>query len=119
MGTAVLGAILVLTIAFEDFGSLPATIPILAALAAQAAIGHKFRATRSQWAAWGLMATYLTAAVLHLLQTHLWSSIVIKVAIAFVYIRGFKASIDYEELDKLIRAPQVPTSDHVNMSSDG
>jgi hypothetical protein len=104
IGTAVLGILFVLTIWLEDFGGTVDAVPILSTLVAQALVGYKLRDHRSHWAAWGLMATYLASAVISSIQVGLLSGLLVKLAIGYVYIRGFLAAIDYDDLTNKIAA---------------
>ena len=107
IGTAGLGALLVLTVWLDDFGGPTEAAPIFTSLVAQALVGYKLRARRSQWAAWGLMATYVASAVLSSIQLGLLSGLLAKLLIGYVYMRGFLAAIAYEDLTKKIEAGSV------------
>jgi len=65
---------------------------------------------RSQWAAWGLMVMYLANVALSSLRYGLLSGIILKVALAYVYIRGWLATLDYEELSKQIATLSAKTA---------
>ncbi len=103
VGTAVIGSLLVLVIIADDPNGITEGLPVLSTLVAQGLVGYKLR-ERSQWAAWGLMATYLASLATSVLVYSIWSGIVGKVAIGYVYVRGWLATLDYEELDKQIAA---------------
>ena len=114
IGTAGFGVLVTLTLWLDDFGGVPQTLPILTTFVAQALVGYKMRDHRSQWAAWGLMATYLTSAVLSSIQVGILSGLLVKLVIGYVYVRGFLAAIDYEDLTGKINAAsaaQVPKGD--------
>jgi hypothetical protein len=112
MGTAGLGAVLVLTVWVDDFGGATEAIPILSSLFAQALVGYKLRDRRSQWAAWGLMATYLASAVISSIQIGLLSGLLVKLVVGYVYVRGFLAAIDYADLTTKIAAASASEGPH-------
>src|SRR5262245_60376265 len=67
IGTAALSALLIVVIVADEPAALGQAVPLLSTLAGQAAVGHKLR-ERSQWAAWGLMATYAAGFALSAVQ---------------------------------------------------
>ena len=103
MITAGLGAVLVLAMGLSDLDSMPLAISLLGSLASQGAIGYKL-SPRTQWAAWGLMITYLASVVISVFVYGIWSGIVPKAIVGYVYVRGFLATLDHEELTKQIDA---------------
>jgi hypothetical protein len=109
IGAAALGFLLVLGIALDDFGGIPQALPILSTLAGQAATGYKLR-QRSQWAAWGLMAMYAASFALSALAQGILSGLLLKLAIGFVYVKGFLVTLDYEELTQQIAAATPASS---------
>jgi hypothetical protein len=66
MGTAALGSLLVIAIVVEQPSVTAIAIPVLSTLFAQGAVGYKLR-ERSQWVAWGLMATHAASIATSLL----------------------------------------------------
>ncbi len=103
IGTAVVGSLIVLVIIAADPSGAIEALPVLSTLFAQGVIGHKLR-ERSQWAAWGLMATYIVSIATSVLIYSIWSGIIGKLAVGYVYVRGWLATLDYEELDRQIAA---------------
>ena len=103
IGTAVVGSVLVLVMVADDPSRATEGLPVLSTLVAQGVVGYKLR-ERSQWAGWGLMATYVASIAASVLVYSIWSGILGKLAIGFVYVRGWLATLDYEELDKQIAA---------------
>ncbi len=90
-------------IAADEPGGLAGIVPFLPTLAGQAAVGYKLR-ERSQWAGWGLMVMYVANAVLSSIKYGVLSGIVLKIALGYVYVRGWLATLDYEEISKKIAA---------------
>ena len=109
IGTAVLGSLFVLAVGLSDLSLMSEALPLLSTLFAQGVIGYKLR-ERSQWAAWGLMATYVASFVVTILVYGMWSGILLKVAVAYMYVRGWLATLDYEELSKQIAEATVAPS---------
>lgn len=103
MGTAALTAVIILAIVADEPGALRNAVPLLSTLFGQAAVGYKLR-ERSQWAAWGLMATYAVGFALSALAYGVLTGFIGKVAIGYVYVRGWLATLDYPELCKEIAA---------------
>jgi hypothetical protein len=101
IGTAGLGFILGLLVGLSDLAFLSQALPLLSTFFAQGVIGYQLQ-QRSQWAAWGLMATYAGSFVLTVLIYGVWSGIIIKLVIGYVYVRGWLATLDYEELTRQI-----------------
>ncbi len=101
MITAVLGSLLVLTIGLSDLSIMSEVIPLLSTLFAQGVIGYKLK-ERSQWAAWGLMASYIASFAVTLLVYGVWSGLLVKIVVGFVYVRGWLGTIDYDDLTKQI-----------------
>src|SRR2546423_3867018 len=77
MGTAALGALIVIAFAASDTSLIGDLLPLFAALVAQALVGYKLR-EHSEWAAWGLMATYAASFAASLLVYGVWSGILFK-----------------------------------------
>ena len=110
IGTAIAGSVLVLVFIADDPNGATEALPVLSTLWAQGLVGYKLR-ERSQWAAWGLMATYLASLAASVLVFSIWSGILGKLLIGFVYVRGWLATLDYEELNKQIAARAVTGGD--------
>src|SRR5712691_8945532 len=102
MGTAGLATAGVLLLGLSDLSVMSQVIPLLSSFFAQGLIGYKLRERRSQWAAWGLMATYVASFAVSIMVYGLWSGILLKLVIGCVYTRGWLATLDYEELSKQI-----------------
>src|SRR6267142_117317 len=103
MGTAGLAAVIILAIVADEPGALGGAVPLLSTLFGQGAVGYKLR-ERSQWAAWGLMATYTVGFAISALQYGVLTGIIGKAAVGYVYVRGWLATLDYPELCKEIAA---------------
>ena len=103
IGSAVLTAVIILAIVADEPGALRDAVPLLSTLFGQAAVGYKLR-ERSQWAAWGLMVTYAAGFALSAVEYGLLTGIIGKLAIGYVYVRGWLATLDYPELCKEIAA---------------
>jgi len=103
IGSAVLTAVIILAIVADKPGALRDAVPLLSTLFGQAAVGYKLR-ERSQWAAWGLMVTYAAGFALSAVEYGLLTGIIGKLAIGYVYVRGWLATLDYPELCKEIAA---------------
>ena len=111
IGTATLGSVFVLAAGFSDLSFFWEALPLLTSLVAQGLIGYKLR-ERSQWSAWGLMATYVASFAVSVLVYGTWSGVLFKLAIGYVYVRGWLATLDYEELSKQIaEATAAPSGD--------
>ena len=98
IGTAVFVGILYVTVWLGDLSGGVEIVSVFSTLIAQGLFGYKLRLSRSQFAAWGLMAAYLAGIAVTFVNGTIWSGILVKAAIAYVYIRGFLATLDYEEL---------------------
>ncbi len=109
IGTAIVGSVLVFVLLAYDPSRAPERLPVLSTLVAQGVVGYKLR-ERSQWAAWGLMATYVASIATSVLVYSIWSGILGKLAIGFVYARGWLATLEYEDLNKQIAALSAPTT---------
>jgi len=103
IGSAVLTGVIILAIVVDEPGALRDAVPLLSTLFGQAAVGYKLR-ERSQWAAWGLMVTYAAGFALSAVEYGLLTGIIGKLAIGYVYVRGWLATLDYPELCKEIAA---------------
>jgi hypothetical protein len=112
IGTAVLWAVLILAATVSRPSQFTNVVPILTALFAQALIGYKLR-SRSQWAAWGLMATYAAAFVLSAVENGIWSGLLFKVLIGYVYVRGWVSTVRYEDLSRRIAQATTAETDAV------
>jgi len=78
-------------------------LPLFSTFFAQGVIGYKLR-ERSQWAAWGLMASYAGSFAVTILVYGVWSGMLVKLAVGYMYVRGWLATLDYEDLTKQIAA---------------
>jgi len=107
MITAAVGSILVLGIGLSDLSIMSEVLPMLSTLFAQGLIGYKLK-ERSQWAAWGLMASYVASFTATLLVYGVWSGLFLKIAVGVVYVRGWLGTIDYEDLTKQINEATAP-----------
>ena len=103
IGTAVLGSLFVLLIGLSDLTFMSEALPLFSTFFAQGVIGYKLR-ERSQWAAWGLMATYAASFAVTIVIYGAWPGMILKIAIGYVYVRGWLATLDHEELTKQIAA---------------
>ena len=103
IGTAVLSSVFILVVVVDEAGSFNEAAPLLSTLVGQGLVGYKL-GQRSQWAAWGLMVTFAGSAVLSSMRYGIWSGILVKLAVGFVYVRGWLATLDYEEVSKQIAA---------------
>ena len=101
MVTGVLGSIAVVVIAFVNHSAISQVVPVLSTLIAQAIVGYNLK-DRSTWAAWALMVSYLASVALTLFVYGVWSGLLLKLAIGFIYVRGWLGTIDYDELTKQI-----------------
>lgn len=105
IGTAALGSIFVLGVGLSDLSFLSEGLPLFSSFFAQGLIGYKLR-ERSQWAAWGLMASYIASFAVTVVVYGVWSGILVKAAVGFMYVRGWLATLDYEDLTKQIAAAE-------------
>ncbi len=105
MATAVAGSLLVFAIGVSDLSVMSEVVPVLSTLFTQGIIGYKLK-DRSQWAAWALMVSYVASFAVTVLVYGAWSGLLFKIAIGFVYVRGWLGSIDYHELTKQISEAQ-------------
>lgn len=103
IGTAALGSLLVLLLGLSDLTFMSEALPLFSTFFAQGVIGYKLR-ERSQWAAWGLMATYAGSFAVTILVYGAWSGMLVKLAVGYMYVRGWLATLDYEDLTKQIAA---------------
>src|SRR6266581_5275921 len=111
IGTAALGSVFVLAAGLSDLSFISEALPLLSTLFAQGVVGYKLR-ERSQWAAWGLMAMYAASFAVSILVYGAWSGILFKLAIGYMYVRGWLATLDYEDLSKQIaQATSAPAGD--------
>jgi len=116
-GPAVAGSLLVLSIGLSDLSVMSEMVPVLSTLFTHGIIGYKLK-DRSQWAAWALMVSYVASFAVTLLVYGAWSGLWFKIAIGFVYVRGWLGAIDYHELTKQISAAQNAVGAGVNSSDD-
>lgn len=103
IGTAAVGAVIVLVIVADDPGARAGALPLLSTFFAKGAVGYKLR-ERSQWAAWGLMVMYAVACALTAIEYGFFTGIIGKVVVGYVYVRGWLATLDYPEVCKEIDA---------------
>jgi hypothetical protein len=97
IGTAAFGTVLVLLVGLTDLSIISQVVPVISSLVAQGLVGSKLK-DRSQWAAWGLMATYIASFAVTVIVYGVWSGVLVKAAIGYVYTRGWLATLDYEDL---------------------
>ncbi len=107
IGTAVLGSVFVLALGLSDLAFMSQAVPLFSSFFAQGLIGYKLR-ERSQWAAWGLMASYIASFTVTIVVYGVWSGILVKAAVGYMYVRGWLATLDYEELTKQIAEATTP-----------
>ena len=103
IATAVLGGLGVLVAITVDPGSLEEGLALFPTLVAQGLVGYQLREHR-MWPAWGLMASYLASLAVTTFVYGIWSGIVLKVLIGYVYVRGFIATVYYKDLTEQITA---------------
>ncbi len=103
IGTAALGSLFVLLLGLSDLTFMSEALPLFSTFFAQGVIGYKLR-ERSQWAAWGLMASYAGSFAVTILVYGVWSGMLVKLAVGYMYVRGWLATLDYEDLTKQIAA---------------
>jgi len=96
-----MGSLLILGIGLSDLSFMSEAVPMLSTFFAQGLIGYKLK-ERSQWAAWGLMASYVASFAVTLLVYGVWSGMFLKIVVGVVYVRGWLGTIDYEDLTKQI-----------------
>ena len=109
MGTAALSSVFIVALIIDDPTITTSATPVLSTVFAQGVVGYKLR-ERSQWAAWGLMATYIASIATSLLVFNIWSGIVGKLIVGLVYVRGWLGTMDYVEVTEQIAAlsPKAP-----------
>src|SRR5258706_13779802 len=107
IGTAVLGSVFVLALGLSDLAFMSQAVPLFSSFFAQGLIGYKLR-ERSQWAAWGLMASYIASFTVTIVVYGVWSGILVKAAVGYMYVRGWLATLDYDELTKQIASATSP-----------
>lgn len=111
MAAGAVGSVLVLVAGLSDLSFMSEALPLLSALVGQIFVGYKLR-ERSQWAAWGLMATYVASFAVSIIVYGIWSGVVVKLVIGYVYVRGWLGTLDYEELTQQIaEATHATTGD--------
>ena len=103
IGASILTSLLVVGFAADAPGALAQVGPLLSTQFGLAVVGYKLL-SRSQWAAWGLLATYAVTFTLTSMEYGFFTGIVVKVALIYVYIRGWLATLDYPEVCQQIAA---------------
>ena len=103
IATAVLGGLGVLVAMLADPETLEGGLALFPTLVAQGLVGYQLREHR-MWPAWGLMASYLASFAVTTFVYGMWSGVLLKVIIGYVYVRGFIAAVDYKDLTEQIAA---------------
>jgi hypothetical protein len=103
IGTSVIASLFIVGITVDEPGALAQAAPLLSMQFGHAAVGYKLL-SRSQWAAWGLLATYAVSCTLTAMRYGFFTGIVGKLVLTYVYVRGWLATLDYPEVCQEIAA---------------